>query len=100
MDPRNRSWRQDRVSREDRTAVRWSVRYPDTAVKYGDPASVAACITDDGKHVVLRDVWGAVGYHTLALGKHDMPPYNAGVPQARRDKPEVGEDAEVPCVQG
>jgi len=47
--------------------VRWSVRYPDTGADHGDPAPIAAYITDDGKHVVLRDVWGAVGYGKVLI---------------------------------
>jgi HEAT repeat protein len=43
-------------------SVRWSVAYPETGVKYGDTAPVAAYIADDGRYVVLRDVWGRVGY--------------------------------------
>ncbi len=49
------------------TTIRWSVRYPDTGAKYGVPAPVAAYITDDGKHVVLRDVWGRVGYGKVLI---------------------------------
>ena len=49
------------------TSVRWSSRYPDTGAKYGRPAPVAAYITDDGKHVVLRDIWGKVGYGKVLI---------------------------------
>jgi len=47
--------------------ARWSVRYPDTGAEYGHPAPVAAYITGDGKHVVLRDVWGRVGYGKVLI---------------------------------
>ena len=49
------------------TSTRWSVRYPDTGADSGEPAPVAAYITDDGDHVVLRDAWGSVGYGKVLI---------------------------------
>jgi HEAT repeat protein len=42
--------------REHDYVLRWSATYPQ------EDAPVEAYITDDGQYVVLRDVWGRVGY--------------------------------------
>jgi len=53
--------------RDNGFLLRWSIQYPDTKAEFAFPAPVAAYITDDGSHVVLRDLWGAVGHGRVLI---------------------------------